>query len=147
MTSRPIHAKDMYCYAVYCASHVINRTYSALLKPLGLTYPQYITLTLLWERDGQRVGDLSTQLRMDSGTLTPLLKRLEAKGLIHRKRGAQDERQVFIHLTEAGDALRASAPEITDCVIAASGQSTDDLTALVAQLTKLTDALAKEAVT
>ena len=91
----PKHASDMFCHAVYTASHAINRAYAPHLKKLNLTYPQYITLTLLWERDGQKISELAAQLNMETSTLTPLVKRLEALGHVIRKKGAQDGREVF----------------------------------------------------
>ncbi|MEM7467301.1 MAG: MarR family transcriptional regulator [Pseudomonadota bacterium] len=134
----PENARDMFCFAVYGATHAINRAYTPLLKPLGLTYPQYITLTLLWEKDGQSVNEIAKQLGMESNTLTPLLKRLEASGHLTRNRGAEDERQVFVFLTNSGKALKKEAREITRCMITATGMSYADLDELVDRLTNLT---------
>ena len=90
------------CFAVYAAAHAFNRFYKPLLVPLGLTYPQYLVLLVLWEADGQTVSGIGERLMLDSGTLTPLLKRLEAAGFVTRARSAHDERQVLVRLTDAG---------------------------------------------
>ena len=140
----PTKADDMFCFAVYAASHVINRAYAPLLKPLGLTYPQYITLTCLWETDGLGVGDLSRRMKMESSTLTPLLKRLERLGHIERRRGREDERQVFVFLTRSGKALRKKAPEVTACMIEATRLDIGTLQDLVGTLRRLTDNLGNE---
>ncbi|MEM7210876.1 MAG: MarR family transcriptional regulator [Pseudomonadota bacterium] len=137
----PTHANEMFCHAVYTASHVINRAYAPHLKPLGLTYPQYITLTLLWATDGQKVGDLAQQLRMESSTLTPLLKRLEAQGLVERRRSPKDERQVQVHLTDEGAALKNKAPEITACMVADTGLSIAELDQMTNLLGRLSESL------
>ena len=139
----PKKAQDMFCFAVYGATHAINRTYAPLLKPLGLTYPQYITLTLLWERNGQGVGEIASQLAMESSTLTPLLKRLEKMGHVERRRGQEDERQVFVHLTESGRSLKSAARGITSCLIEATGLDVDTLDNMVSDLTALSQNLAK----
>ncbi len=100
------------CFAVYSASHAFTRAYRKLLEPLGLTYPQYLAMLVLWERDDRRVKEIGAELYLDSGTLTPLLKRLENLGLVRRVRDARDERQVSILLTETGRALEAKAVTI-----------------------------------
>jgi DNA-binding MarR family transcriptional regulator len=123
------------------ASHVINRAYIPHLKKLGLTYPQYITLTLLWERDGQSVGALAGQLRMNTSTLTPLIKRLEALGHVQRRRGETDERQVFVHLTRDGRSLQAKAPEITACMVEGTRLTREELHRLQDLLKRLSDGL------
>lgn len=97
------------CFAVYSASHAFTRAYRKLLEPLGLTYPQYLVMLVLWERDGMRVKEIGAELYLDSGTLTPLLKRLELLGLVRRVRDERDERQVSILLTSVGRALEAEA--------------------------------------
>lgn len=140
----PTRAEDMFCFSVYAASHVINRAYTPLLRPLGLTYPQYIALTFLWAEDGLGVGDLARRLKMESSTVTPLLKRLQQLGHIERRRSTQDERQVFVHLTKSGKALKQEAPEITACMVEATGLQPETLSNLVATLGQLTDNLADE---
>ena len=97
------------CFAVYSTAHAFNRVYKPLLDKLGLTYPQYLVMLVLWERDGVPVKDIGERLFLDSGTLTPLLKRLEAAELIKRTRSTEDERQVLIALTPKGQALREKA--------------------------------------
>lgn len=106
------HLDDQLCFALYSASRALTRAYAPLLEPLGLTYPQYLVLLVLWERDGVAVKQLGERLGLDSGTLTPLLKRLAAQGLVERRRGADDERLVRIHLTPAGRALRGKARKV-----------------------------------
>ena len=100
------------CFALYAASGLVTRAYRPLLEPLGLTYPQYLVMLVLWEDAPRTVKALGQALDLDSGTLTPLLKRLEAAGFVSRRRDAQDERKVQIDLTEAGRALQAQAAEI-----------------------------------
>jgi DNA-binding MarR family transcriptional regulator len=102
----PLHVDEQLCFALYNASRAVTRAYAPLLEPLGLTYPRYLVLLVLWERDGLPVNHLGERLALDSGTLTPLLKRLEQQGLVERRRGEADERIVRIHLTAAGRALR-----------------------------------------
>ncbi|MEM7238723.1 MAG: MarR family transcriptional regulator, partial [Pseudomonadota bacterium] len=120
------------------ASHAINRAYSPHLAPLGLTYPQYITLTLLRDRDGQPVGALADALTMESSTLTPLIKRLEAHGHVERRRGTADELQVFVHLTPKGRDVLEAAPGITACMTRDTGLDDATLALLVERLATLT---------
>jgi MarR family transcriptional regulator, organic hydroperoxide resistance regulator len=108
----PLHLDEQLCFALYNASRALTRAYAPLLEPLGLTYPQYLVLLVLWERDGLPVKQLGERLALDSGTLTPLLKRLEQQGLIERRRGEDDERVVRIHLTPSGRGLRGKARKI-----------------------------------
>jgi DNA-binding MarR family transcriptional regulator len=104
--------------------------YKPLLQELNLTYPQYLAMLVLWERDGLTVGEVSTRLLTDPGSLTPLLKRLEAEGLISRTRSKEDERVVLLTLTEQGKALHKKAQSIPQCILAASGISVEQLKAL-----------------
>jgi DNA-binding MarR family transcriptional regulator len=113
--------REFLCFSIYSASHAFNRVYQPLLKDLGLTYPQFIAMILLWERDGQTVGELGQQLFLQSNTLTPMLKRLETLGYIKRSRDSADERQVRINLTEAGRKLRLRSSDIVRCVRKATG--------------------------
>jgi DNA-binding MarR family transcriptional regulator len=108
----PLQLDDQLCFALYSASRAVTRAYAPLLQPLGLTYPQYLVLLVLWERDGASVKQLGERLALDSGTLTPLLQRLESQGLVERRRGEDDERVVRIHLTAPGRALRGKARKI-----------------------------------
>ncbi len=100
------------CFPIYAAANAIQKAYRPHLKPLGLTYPQYLVMLVLWERDGLSLGDIGRRLHLDSGTLTPLLKRLETAGLVTRRRAERDERVVLIGLTPAGRALKTQAEPI-----------------------------------
>jgi MarR family transcriptional regulator, organic hydroperoxide resistance regulator len=111
---------EFLCFEVYSANHAFNRVYQPLLARLHLTYPQYLVMVLLWERDGQTVGELGARLTLASNTLTPLLKRLETLGYVKRSRDPADERQVRARLTESGRTLRAKAVQIPGCILAAS---------------------------
>jgi len=113
--------KEFLCFSIYSATHAFNRVYQPLLRALDLTYPQFIAMILLWERDGQSVGELGRKLSLQSNTLTPMLKRLETLGYIKRSRSSADERQVSIHLTEAGRKLRLRASDIVQSVRKATG--------------------------
>ena len=108
------------CFAVYSTSLAMTRLYKPLLDKLGLTYPQYLVMLALWEQDGPMVSVLGERLSLDSGTLTPLLKRLEASGLVARVRDVADERRVHITLTAAGRRLKAKAASVPACLLAAS---------------------------
>lgn len=132
---------DQLCFAVYSTAHAFNRLYRQHLDAIGLTYPQYLVLLILWERDGLMVKELGERLHLDSGTLTPLLKRLEASGLIARNRDPADERQVRVVLTRDGAALREKAAAIQQEVFAATGCSSDELAALKGALLDLRDNL------
>jgi DNA-binding MarR family transcriptional regulator len=129
------------CFAVYSTAHALNRFYKPLLSELGLTYPQYLVMLVLWERDGRTVKEIGELLDLDSGTLTPLLKRLEAAKLVKRERDAADERQVRIGLTQTGTALRDKAIPIPRELGAASGREREELLALRAELADLRERL------
>lgn len=131
------------CFALYGAAHAFNRAYKPLLEPLGLTYPQYLVMMALWEQETATVKTLGDILGLDSGTLSPLLKRLEQAGLITRKRGTVDERQVLIALTQEGADLKKKAinvmrsiGEATGCSLEELGQIRDRLNALKENLGK-----------
>ena len=100
------------CFPLYAASNLLVRVYRPLLEPLGLTYSQYLVMLVLWERDGRSVGDLGQCLYLDSGTLTPLLKRMEKAGLLLRSRDPEDERRVLISLTQQGLEMQLEAKKI-----------------------------------
>jgi MarR family transcriptional regulator, organic hydroperoxide resistance regulator len=129
---------DQLCFALYAASRAMTRAYQPLLEPLGLTYPQYLTLLALWEEDGQRVSALGERLRLDSATLTPLLKRLEAQGLVTRRRSEHDERVVEISLTEAGWDMQRRAEHLPVSMLCQTGLELGELVALREQLRALT---------
>ena len=141
ISALPTRAEDMVCYGVYTAAHVINRAYTPLLTKLGLTYPQYITLTLLWECDGQRVTELAEKLRMGTNTLTPLIKRLEAQNLVERSRDTHDSRAICIRLTSLGRALQSKAPDVTACMVNATTLTRNELCELQRLLEKLSGGL------
>jgi len=130
------------CFALYSTSLAMTKLYKPLLDELGLTYPQYLVMLLLWEKDGPMVSELGERLYLDSGTLTPLLKRLEAAGFIARVRDTQDERRVHITLTAAGRKLKAKAQKIPGCVRTASQCSLGELVQLKQQLHGLRQRLA-----
>lgn len=132
---------DLLCFAVYSAEHAFTRAYRPLLKALDLTYPQYLILVLLWKADGQSVKELGEQLHLDSGTLTPLLKRLESAGHVRRARNPADERVVNITLTEQGRALEAKAQEVIRSMGAAIGLCREDAAALREKMITLRDRL------
>ena len=129
------------CFAVYSTSLAMTRLYKPLLEKLDLTYPQYLVMLALWERDGVMVSELGAQLSLDSGTLTPLLKRLESIGHVGRLRDVTDERRVRVTLTPSGRALKSQAIELPACILAASQCSIDELSALTRQLQQLRNRL------
>ncbi len=129
------------CFSLHAASRAFNGVYRVVLKDLGLTYPQYLVMLVLWEHGTLPVKQLGEHLRLDSGTLSPLLKRLETAGLVRRERSARDERSVEVRPTEEGEALRARAVEVPRRILAATGFEIDEIKALSAQLHRLTTAL------
>jgi DNA-binding MarR family transcriptional regulator len=132
---------EQLCFRLYAASRAMTAVYRPKLDRLGLTYPQYLVMLALWERDGRSVGELCTALTLDSGTLSPLLKRLAAAGLVERRRTSTDERRVDIHLTEKGSALRSAAVCIPPEMAEASELSPIKLVELRETLRRLADAL------
>jgi DNA-binding MarR family transcriptional regulator len=133
---------DQLCFALYAAGLAMNKVYRKLLRKLDLTYPQYLVMLVLWERDGVTVSSIGARLFLDSATLTPLLKRLEAAGLVARRRAAQDERQVVVSLTAAGQAMREDAAAIQEGVLCAAACPPGELLALKGQLELLRGKLA-----
>ena len=140
-TNLPLLLGNQLCFAVYSTAHAFNRAYKPLLDRLGLTYPQYLVMLVLWERDGLPVRDIGERLFLDSGTLTPLLKRMEAAELIKRTRGTEDERQVLIALTSQGQALREKARAVPKAILAASACSVSELSAMKNEIIALRDRL------
>jgi DNA-binding MarR family transcriptional regulator len=130
------------CFALYSSSLMMTKLYKPVLAPLGLTYPQYLVLLVLWESDSIAVGELGTRLFLDSGTLTPLLKRMEAAGLVSRLRDASDERRVVVTLTAAGRAMRRRAESIPEQIGCATGCKLAELTRLTSQLHALRTSIA-----
>ncbi|MDG5977419.1 MarR family transcriptional regulator [Hydrogenophaga taeniospiralis CCUG 15921] len=129
------------CFALYSASLAMTKLYKPLLDELGLTYPQYLALLVLWEQDGVTVSELGERLYLDSGTLTPLLKRMEAAGLLSRLRDATDERRVLIRLTAAGRKLKTRAVRLPGCVLQATQCEVADAMALTHQIQALRNRL------
>jgi DNA-binding MarR family transcriptional regulator len=128
---------EQLCFSLYSTAHAMNKLYRRLLDRLGLTYPQYLVMLILWERDALTVSEIGERLFLDSATLTPLLKRLEARRLISRERSAEDERQVIVSVTKAGQALKSTALEIPEGVFCAMQCSLEELLAIKGSLEKL----------
>jgi len=137
----PVPLDDQICFAIYSAGMAIQRVYKPLLDQLGLTYPQYLVLNVLWREDEQTVGGIAEKLALESSTLTPLLKRLEAGGLVRRTRNPDNERQVVVALTDRGREIRSSAGCLGDALITSSGESPRRLGELNRDIKKLRDAI------
>jgi DNA-binding MarR family transcriptional regulator len=137
----PLQLDSMLCFAVYAAEHAFTRFYKSRLDAIGLTYPQYLVFMVLWEADGITVKALGDKLFLDSGTITPLVKRLEARGLLRRQRDDEDERLVRIFLTDEGRALRAKALSVPLAVSTALGGSPEAGAALREGLHRLRERL------
>jgi DNA-binding MarR family transcriptional regulator len=133
-----LHLEEQLCFALYAASRAMTAVYAPLLEGLDLTYPQYLVLLVLWDHDGERVSHIGERLQLDSATLTPLLKRLEARGLVERRRSAADERVVEVFLTTDGKRLKRRAADIPLRVFARSGLTGAELAALRTTLQDLT---------
>jgi DNA-binding MarR family transcriptional regulator len=142
MTALPapsVDLDDQLCFALYAASRAVTARYRPMLDAIGLTYPQYLVMMLLWEKDHQTVGQLGARLALDSGTLSPLLKRLTAAGLVTRHRRVEDERSVSIALTDAGRALQDRAYAISESMIGAIGFDSEEFSDLMRRLRLLTE--------
>ena len=137
----PSRLGSMLCFTVYSTAHAFNRAYKPLLDALNLTYPQYLAMFALWEHDDLTVKQLGELLHLDSGTLTPLLKRLEAMGLVRRARDTADERSVRINLTPAGIEMKGKERTVHEGLMGACGQSAEELKAITAQLVRVRDGL------
>jgi DNA-binding MarR family transcriptional regulator len=129
------------CFALYSASLAMTKLYKPLLEDLGLTYPQYLAMLVLWETDGLTVSELGDRLHLDSGTLTPLLKRLEAAEFVSRLRDVEDERRVLIRLTASGRKLKARAARLPACVLQATQCELSEVLDLTHQVRSLRDRL------
>jgi len=138
---KPPILDEQLCFALYSAGLALTKAYRPMLEPLDLTYPQYLVMMCLWQRDGLPVRELGERLHLDSGTLTPLLKRLEARGLLARTRDAVDERRVLVTLTDDGRRLGEQAAAIPPQVLRASGLSKEEASAERARLVALRDRL------
>ncbi|MDW5442446.1 MarR family transcriptional regulator [Polaromonas sp. SM01] len=136
-TDALLQLDNQLCFALYSTSLAMTRLYKPLLDELGLTYPQYLAMLVLWEQDGLMVSELGERLYLDSGTLTPLLKRLESSGLITRIRALEDERRVHITLTASGRKLKTRAAKVPACILAAAQCPIPELMALTQQVQAL----------
>ena len=141
----PLALGNQLCFSLYAAAHAIKKAYRPLLDRLGLTYPQYLVLIVLWEVDSLKVSDIGRRLGLDSGTLTPILKRLEAAGLVRRTRRPHDEREVEIGLTPGGRALREQAVGVRSTIVEQLCMSEPEVAALRVELNALVATLGREA--
>jgi MarR family transcriptional regulator, organic hydroperoxide resistance regulator len=135
------------CFALYAASRAVTQVYRPVLDALGLTYPQYLVMLVLWERGPASVKALGAALELESGTLSPLLKRLEAGGMVRRERSADDERSVVVRLTDAGAALRDRACGVPRRFVGATGMTLAELAELRQNLVRLTEAVSTHPIT
>ena len=147
MNDEALRLRHQVCFALYSASRAVTSRYRPILDRLGLTYPQYVALLVLWERGDTTVKDLGAALMLDSGTLSPLLKRLEAAGLVERRRNAADERSVVVGLTAGGVALKRRAVGVPEEIASMTGLAPADLAALRDALPALTATLTTEGTT
>lgn len=137
----PLPLDAQLCFSLYATSIAINRLYKPMLDSLGVTYPQYLVLSTLWEKDGQTISAIADRLALEPSTITPLMKRLEAAGFVARQRNPQDERQVQVFLTAKGKGLRRETPCLTDALLAHSKLSVEQMIALNDQIRGLREAL------
>ena len=139
--NNPLPLDDQLCYAIYSAGMAIQRVYKPMLDDLGLTYPQYLVLNVLWREDNLTVGSIAERLALESSTLTPLLKRMEAAGLLRRTRNPANERQVVVALTDKGRELRSRAGCLADALLSSSGRSPAHLNQINRDVRELRDAI------
>ena len=132
---------EQFCFTLYSASMAVSRAYKPLLDQMGITYPQYLVLNTLWERDEISIGTIAETLALESSTITPLVKRLEAAGLIRRHRNPLNERQVIVGLTEDGRKLQARCVCLADRLVAASGMSLDRLMTIAREVRTIRDSM------
>ena len=125
------------CFRLYTAARLIMQAYFPYFEPLGITYPQYLVLLVLWEKDHQPVNDIARRLHLETNTVTPLLQRMEKQGLLSRKRGKEDTRQRIVSLTAKGKALEERAKDIPDCLVAQLSDKTEDINCLIAAIPAL----------
>jgi DNA-binding MarR family transcriptional regulator len=143
VTARTLPLDDQLCFSLYATTIAVNRAYKPLLDGLGITYPQYLVLSTLWEGDGRTIGAIAERLALEPSTITPLVKRLEQAGFLIRQRNPADERQVHVRLTDKGKALRADTACLTDTLLARSGLTVEQIVALNNQIQHLRNALIK----
>jgi DNA-binding MarR family transcriptional regulator len=141
--SHDLTLEDQLCFSLYATSMAINRVYKPLLDQLGITYPQYLVLSALWEDDGRTVGAIAERLSLESSTITPLVKRLEAASLVTRARQADDERRVMVSLTDRGRALKQDSRCLGETLFARAGMEPGELIALNREVQRLRAALTK----
>lgn len=140
----PVPLDQQLCFSIYGASIAINRAYKPLLDQLGITYPQFLVLSALWEEDGRTIGAIAERLDLEPSTITPLVKRLEQSGFVTRQRNPTDERQVNVRLTDRGRAMREETTCLTEELLRRSGLSVAQVQALNAQVQALREAVAGE---
>jgi MarR family transcriptional regulator, organic hydroperoxide resistance regulator len=145
MAADTLKLDNALCFAIYSANHAITRAYKPLLDPFGLTYPQYLVMIVLWDKDGQTVGNIGDRLFLESSTLTPLLKRLEGAGYVRRERDPRDERQVRISLTGKGKALQDELKDLPPRMLKSFGCGLEDMAKLQAEIAAIRDNVAKPA--
>ncbi|MET3710939.1 DNA-binding MarR family transcriptional regulator [Sphingomonas trueperi] len=139
----PLPLDGQLCFSLYSASMAITRVYKSILDRLGITYPQYLVLHALWEKDGRTVGAIGERLALESSTITPLVKRLEAAGLVERKRNPEDERQVHVFLTAQGQAIREQCGCLGEAILEKTDLTLERLAALNREAQALRDSLAR----
>ncbi|MFB9175791.1 MarR family winged helix-turn-helix transcriptional regulator [Roseibium salinum] len=141
LAGEPLTLDRHLCFALYSANHAMHGVYKALLKEVGLTYPQFLAMTVLWETNNVPVGTITSKLQLDTNTLTPLLKRLEAMGLVTRTRNTKDERQVILKLTRKGRALQKKTEHFGNCIFSATGLRPEEVAELQKKVMQLRDNL------
>lgn len=143
--TQPIRLEDQLCFSLYSTSLVVGRLYKPLLDGLGITYPQYLVLSALWESDGLSIGAIAARLDLEPSTITPLVKRLEAASLVSRTRSAEDERSVRVNLTDRGKALSEQSRCLGEALFAKAGMTAQEMIALNREVLRLRAALTAEA--
>jgi len=139
----PLPLDAQLCFSLYSTTIAINRLYKPMLDSLGVTYPQYLVLSTLWEKDGQTISAIADRLALEPSTITPLMKRLEAAGFVSRQRNPADERQVNVFMTAKGKGLRREASCLTDALLENSGLKVEEMVALNDQVRRLRGALTR----
>jgi DNA-binding MarR family transcriptional regulator len=147
MADDGLELEKQVCFALYSATRAVTQLYRPVLDALGLTYPQYLVMLVLWERGAVTVKQLGQALELDSGTLSPLLKRLEAHGYVRRERSVSDERSVLVHLTDTGAGLRTRASGVPRRIAGATGMELVELEALRQNLVRLTETVSARTLT
>lgn len=143
--TQPIRLEDQLCFSLYSTSLMVGRLYKPLLDGLGITYPQYLVLSALWESDGLSIGAIAARLDLEPSTITPLVKRLEAASLVSRTRSAEDERSVRVNLTDRGKALSEQSRCLGEALFAKAGMTAQEMIALNREVLRLRAALTAEA--